>query len=69
MQTVRENNSWVLKELMDLRVLWKRQNFKYTKEQKDRYDELLKLRRERVQYLHSIDQVWVGPSIHKKPED
>ena len=69
MQTVRENNSWVLREIMDLRILWKRQNFKYTKEQKDRYDELLKLRRERVQYFYSIDQVWVGPSIHKKPED
>jgi hypothetical protein len=69
MQTVKENNSWVLKEIMDLRVMWRRQNFKYTREQMARYDELLKLRKERVNYFYSIDQVWIGPSNHKKPVD
>ena len=38
-------SSQVLKELMSLKKAYRTQNFSYTKEQVDRYNELLKLRR------------------------
>jgi len=41
----------VLKEMKELRESWRKQSFHYTNEQQKRYDELLKLRRERVNYF------------------
>ena len=38
-------SSQVLKELMSLKKAYRTQNFSYTKERVDRYNELLKLRR------------------------
>ena len=37
------NSSTVLKEMQSLRQTWRTQNFTYTKEQQERYDELLEL--------------------------
>ena len=43
--------SEVLKQMNELREQWRKQGFKYTKEQQVEYDKLLQLRRERVQYF------------------
>ena len=54
----------VLKEMKELRESWRKQGFHYTTEQQKRYDELLKLRRERVKSFYANDRVWKGA---KKP--
>ena len=51
----------VLKEMKELRESWRKQAFHVTTEQQKRYDELLKLRRERVKWFHDNDRVWKGP--------
>tara|TARA_B100000287_G_C20298103_1_gene648703 strand:+ start:422 stop:586 length:165 start_codon:yes stop_codon:yes gene_type:complete len=43
--------SLILKELRELKEAWRRQSFKLTSEQQKRYDELIKLRRERVKEM------------------
>ena len=52
----------VLKRMTELRELWRKQNFVFSKEQQAEYDTLLKLRRERVKYFYDNDRVWKGPS-------
>ena len=52
----------VLKRMTELRELWRKQNFVFSKEQQEEYDTLLKLRRERVKYFYDNDRVWKGPS-------
>ena len=49
-------SSAVLKEMNELKESWRRQSFTLTKEQQKRYDELLKLRRERVKEMLSSDK-------------
>lgn len=56
------NSSAILRELQDLKKTWRIQNFTYSKEQQERYDELLLLRRAFVQFWKENDMVWVGPS-------
>ena len=51
-----------LKELFELKESWSKQGFVYTNEQRKRYDELLKLRRERVKSFYKNDRVFKGPS-------
>ena len=51
----------VLKELNELKEAWRKQSFHYSTEQQKRYDELLKLRRERVKSFYANDRVWKGP--------
>ena len=46
-------SSAVLKEMMSLRESWSKQAFKFTNEQRKRYDELLILRRARVKEMLS----------------
>ena len=48
--------------MTELRELWRKQNFVFSKEQQEEYDTLLKLRRERVKYFYDNDRVWKGPS-------
>ena len=48
----------VLKKMDELRELWRKQNFVFTKEQQVEYDALLKLRRKRVKYFHDNGLVW-----------
>ena len=50
----------VIKQLNELRESWKNQSFTYTKEQQIKYDQLIKLRRERVKYFHDNDLVSKG---------
>ena len=61
----------VLKEMKELRESWRKQGFHYTTEQQKRYDELLKLRRERVKWFHDNDRVWKGPkkTVEKKEKE
>ena len=50
----------VIKQLNELRESWKKQSFTYTKEQQIKYDQLIKLRRERVKYFYDNDLVFKG---------
>ena len=52
--------SEILKQLKELNEEWRRQNFKYTPEQQNNYDKLIKLRRERVKYFYDNDLVSKG---------
>ena len=54
----------VLKEMRELKEAWRKQGFSYSVDQQKRYDELLKLRRERVKWFHDNDRVQKGA---KKP--
>ena len=54
----------VLKEMKELRESWRKQGFSYSLEQQKRYDELLRLRRERVKWFYDNDRVQKGA---KKP--
>ena len=56
------NNSAVLRSLTDMKKVYKDQNFSFNKEQQERYDLLLDLRRQRVTQLKEEGRVWVGPS-------
>jgi len=47
----------VLHHLKELRETWKRQDFRYTKDQQEQYDMLIAARRERVRYFYDNDLV------------
>ena len=57
----------VLQRLSELRLMWREQNFVFTKEQQQAYDVLLARRRERVSELIKEGRVWSGPSEAGKP--
>ena len=59
--------SLILKEMNELREQWRKQGFKYTKEQQAQYDKLLQLRRERVKYFLDNGIVSKG-GLRKKEE-
>ena len=61
----------VLKEMKELRESWRKQGFHYNTEQQKRYDELLKLRRERVKWLYDNDRVQKGAKkqVEKKEKE
>jgi hypothetical protein len=56
------NNSAVLRELMEMKKTYTDQNFSFTGSQKQKYDLLLELRRDRVKSFYDNGLVWVGPS-------
>ncbi len=58
----------VLKQLKQLREEYRRQSFSYTKEQKAEYDRLIKLRRERVKFMHDNNMVWKGGATKQNVE-
>ena len=58
--------SQVLKRLNELRKVYQEQTFKFTSEQQKEYDNLKKIRRERVKYFYDNDLVWKGSA---KKED
>ena len=43
----------ILRQMQELRKLWRQQDFRYTREQKEHYEMLLQLRRARVAQLYS----------------
>jgi len=47
----------VLPHIFELRAAWRKQDFKYTKEQREQYDILIAARRERVKYFYDNDLV------------
>ena len=57
----------VLKEMGELRETYKKQSFSFTKDQRTRYDELLKLRRERVSMFIKTGRVSKG-GLRKKED-
>ena len=65
----REFRSETLRELQALQKQWRKQDFKYTREQQDRYDGLLAFRREQVNKFYEDGQVWIGPSLAGKKLD
>jgi hypothetical protein len=60
------NSSQVLRELKELKVTWREQDLLLTKEQQERYDELLMLRRAFVTYWYENGMVHVHTTV-KKP--
>ena len=50
----------ILKQIAELREIWRKQFFSFTTEQKIKYDQLMKLRRERVKYFYDNDLVYKG---------
>ena len=62
------NNSAVLRSLTDMKKVYKDQNFTFSKEQQEKYDLLLELRRQRITQLKADGRVWVGPSEAGKPK-
>ena len=50
----------VLKQLAELRESWRKQSFTFTNEQQKHFDNLQKLRRERVKYFYDKDLVYKG---------
>ena len=50
----------LLSELKGLNAQWKNQDFRYTKEQQQRYDMLIELRRARVNYFYENNLVSKG---------
>jgi len=50
----------VLPQLRELEATWRRQDFKYTKQQQEEYDLLIATRRARVAYFYENDLVSVG---------
>jgi len=47
----------VLSHIFELREAWRKQDFKYTKEQQEQYDLLVAARRERVAEFYATDRV------------
>ena len=52
--------SQVLKRFNELRKTYQEQTFKFTSEQQKEYDNLKKVRRERVKYFYDNDLVFKG---------
>ena len=59
----------VLPHLQELRVKWREQDFRFTKEQQEEYDLLLQARKERVKFFYESNRVQVGPKVTKKVEE
>ena len=51
----------VLAYINELKDAWRKQNFKFTKEQFEQYEILKQARKERVDYFYENDMVWSGP--------
>ena len=59
---IMNNSSQILRELQELRKSWRAQNFNYTVNQQERYDELMMLRRAFIDKWGEDGLVWKGPS-------
>ena len=58
----------VLPHLNELKDAWRKQDFKFTKQQQEEYDILLQARRERVKYFYEAGLVSKG-GLKSKSED
>ena len=59
----------VLPHLKELRVAWRQQDFRFTKQQQEEYDILMQARKERVKFFYESNRVQVGPKVTKKVEE
>jgi hypothetical protein len=58
-----------LTELAELKKTHRKQDFKFTKDQRQRYDLLVELRRSHVAEYYKDGVVWIGPSMAGKKLD
>jgi hypothetical protein len=58
----------VLPHINELKDAWRRQDFKFTKQQQEEYDLLIAARRERVKYFYDNGLVSKG-GLRQKDED
>jgi hypothetical protein len=58
----------IMYEMREIQDTWRQQNFFLSDAQKQRYADLLKMRRERVQFFYDNNMVQKGPKVVKKPE-
>ena len=60
----------VLPHLQELKTLWRQQDFRYTKDQKEQYDMLVQARRERVKYFYEAGLVAKpGERLNKEQQE
>ena len=58
----------IMYEMREIQSTWRQQNFFLSDAQKQRYADLLKMRRDRVQFFYDNDMVQKGPKVIKKSE-
>jgi dsDNA-binding SOS-regulon protein len=58
----------VLPHLNELKEIWRKQDFTFTKQQQEEYDLLLAARRERVKWFYETGRVSKG-GLRQKDED
>ena len=60
----------VLPHLQELKTLWRQQDFRYTKDQREQYDMLIQARRERVKYFYEAGLVAKpGERLNKEQQE
>lgn len=60
----------VLPHLQELKTLWRQQDFRYTKDQREQYDMLVQARRERVKYFYEAGLVAKpGERLNKEQQE
>ena len=59
----------VAQELLDIKAQVRKQDFKFTAEQRERYDYLTLLRKEQIKKWKEEGRVWVGPSNAGQPKE
>jgi len=58
----------VLPHLKELRADWRKQNFNFTKEQKEKYELLTLARYERIRFFKENDLIAKGPKVSPTEE-
>jgi hypothetical protein len=61
-----EQRCSTLIELAEMKKTYRKQDFKFTQDQRQRYDLLLSLRRSHVFEYYDDQRVWIGPSMAGK---
>ena len=64
-----EQRVGTLTELAELRKTYRKQDFKFTQDQRQRYDLLTELRHSHVAEYYEDGRVWIGPSMAGKKLD
>ena len=59
----------VAQELLDIKAQVRKQDFKWTADQRERYDYLTLLRKEQIKQWKAEGRVWVGPSTAGQVKD
>lgn len=61
-----EQRCSTLIELAEMKKTYRKQDFKFTQDQRQRHDLLLELRRSHVAEYYEDQRVWIGPSMAGK---